>query len=241
LIDPCRLVGRGFSSDSFPVAGTKVVDLYLDSAARANTLYGDGVLRFDRPTRSIADTLVYDPIRPVQTNGGGARCTGNVKVLGSYDQSTLEMRNDVLVYTSKELKEDLSIAGFVEAELYVSSDAKDSDFTLKLIDVDGKGVAYNLDDNIFRIRYLEGFDRPALMQPGQVCKIAFSRMATANTFKKGHRIRLEVSSSNFPRYDRNLNTGGNNFDEFKAVVAHNSVHHSRTYLSRIRLPVTPSN
>jgi uncharacterized protein len=230
---------KWLSSDSFPVAGTKFVDLYLDSAGRANTLYGDGVLKSERPARSTADTFVYDPIRPVQTNGGGACCMGNVKVLGSYDQSTLEMRNDVLVYTGEPLKQDLAVAGLVEAELYVSSDAKDTDFTLKLIDVDENGVAYNLDDNILRARYREGFDRTVFMQPGQVYKIAFAPMATANTFKKGHRIRLEVSSSNFPRYERNLNTGGHNFDESKVVVAHNSVHHSGTYLSRIRLPVTP--
>ena len=104
--------------------------------------------------------------------------------------------------------------------------------------MDPAGVAYNLDDNIFRARYREGYDRQVFMKSGEVYKLTFPPMITANTFKKGHSVRLEVSSSNFPRYDRNLNTGGNNFDEAKPVIAHNSVHHSGKYLSRIRLPVS---
>lgn len=226
------------SSDSFPAKGTKAVDLYLTSSGRSNTLYGDGVLTFEQPKQSAADTFVYDPVRPVETLGGGACCMGSVKATGSYDQSTLEMRNDVLVYTTPALEQDLTVAGFVEVDLYVSSDAKDTDFTLKLIDVDPAGVAYNLDDNIFRARYREGYDRQVFMKSGEVYKLTFPPMITANTFKKGHSVRLEVSSSNFPRYDRNLNTGGNNFDEAKPVIAHNSVHHSGKYLSRIRLPVS---
>jgi putative CocE/NonD family hydrolase len=228
------------SGDRFPAEGTKLVDLYLTSAGHANTLYGDGVLSFERPKNAAVDTFVYDPLRPVQTHGGGACCMGSgVRATGSYDQSTLEMRKDILVYTSPVLEEDLVVAGFVEVELYVSSDARDTDFTLKLIDVDPDGVAYNLDDNIFRVRYREGYDRQVFMKPGEVYKLTFPPMITANTFKKGHRVRLEVSSSNFPRYDRNLNTGGNNFDESKAVVARNSVHHSAKHPSRIRLPVSP--
>jgi putative CocE/NonD family hydrolase len=227
------------SSDSFPAKGTKYVDYYLASSGRANTLYGDGTLSVERPKQEAADTFVYDPIRAVQTLGGGACCMGTVKATGAFDQSTLEMRNDILVYTSPVLERDLAVAGFVEVDLYVSSDARDTDFTLKLIDVDPAGVAYNLDDNIFRARYREGYDKQVFMRAGEVYKLTFAPMITANTFKKGHRVRLEVSSSNFPRYDRNLNTGGNNFDESKAVVARNSVHHSGKHLSRIRLPVSP--
>lgn len=228
------------SSDSFPVKGTKFVDLYLSSAGRANTLHGDGALSFEQPKQAAADTFVYDPLRPVQTLGGGACCMGSIKATGAFDQSTLEMRNDILVYTTPELQEDLTVAGFVEVEIYVSSDAKDTDFTLKLLDVDPEGVAYNLDDNILRVRYREGYDRQVFMKDGEVYKLTFAPMITANTFKKGHRVRLEVSSSNFPRYDRNLNTGGNNVDESKPVIARNSVHHSDKYPSRIRLPVTPA-
>lgn len=227
------------SGDTFPPQGTKYVDLYLTSAGHANTLYGDGKLSFERPTSAAADTFVYDPMRPVQTHGGGACCMGTIKATGSYDQSTLEMRNDILVYTSPVLEQDLTVAGFIEVDLYVSSDARDTDFTLKLIDVDPDGVAYNLDDNILRARYREGYDKQVFMKAGEVYRLTFPPMITANTFKKGHRVRLEVSSSNFPRYDRNLNTGGDNFNESTAVVARNTVHHSARYVSRIRLPVSP--
>jgi putative CocE/NonD family hydrolase len=163
---------------------------------------------------------------------------GTIKATGSYDQSTLEMRNDILVYTSPVLEQDLTVAGFIEVDLYVSSDARDTDFTLKLIDVDPSGAAYNLDVNIFRARYREGYDKQVFMKAGEVYKLTFPPMITANTFKKGHRVRLEVSSSNFPRYDRNLNTGGDNYNEPQAVVARNTAHHSPQYVSRIRFPVT---
>jgi len=133
------------SSDSFPLQGTKYVDYYLTSSGRANTLYGDGTLSVERPKQAAADTFVYDPLRPVQTLGGGACCMGTIKAVGAFDQSTLEMRNDILVYSTPPLEKDLTVAGFVEVEIYVSSDAKDTDFTLKLIDVDPDGVAYNLD------------------------------------------------------------------------------------------------
>ncbi len=173
------------------------------------------------------------------THGGGACCMGDIKATGAFDQSTLEMRSDILVYSTPELDEDVTVAGYVEVELYVSSDAKDTDFTVKLIDVHPDGTAYNLEDNIFRARYREGYDKQVFMKPGKVYNIVFPPMVTANTFKKGHRIRLEVSSSNFPRYDRNLNTGGNNYNESEPVVARNRIHHSSEHASRIRIPVTP--
>jgi hypothetical protein len=226
------------TGDRFPLEGTEYVDLFLDSGGKANTLYGDGVLARTPSEKDGSDGYIYDPLRPVQTHGGGACCMGDVKATGAFDQSTLEMRSDILVYTTPVLEEDLVVAGFVEVELYVSSDAKDTDFTTKLIDVDPDGTAYNLDDDIFRARYREGYEEPVLMEKGQVYRVVFPPMITANTFKKGHRIRLEVSSSNFPRYDRNLNTGGHNYDESEPVVARNRIHHSPQYRSRIRLPVT---
>ncbi len=230
---------RWVTGDRFPARDARYVDLFLDSGGSANSLYGNGVLSYEAPKKSVSDGFVYDPMRPVPTLGGSACCMGTLtkQAVGARDQSTLEMRNDVLVYTSAELKEDLAVAGFVEAELHVSSDAKDTDFTIKLIDVHPDGAAYNLDDAILRVRYREGWDRQVFMEPGKIYRIAFQPMITANTFKAGHRVRVEVSSSNFPRYDRNLNTGGNNYDESKAVVARNRVHHSSRYPSRIRLPV----
>ena len=121
--------------------------------------------------------------------------------------------------------------------MYVSSDAKDTDFTIKLIDVYPDGSAYNLDETIQRVRYREGYDKEVFMEDGEVYKVDLTPMATSNYFKKGHRIRIEISSSNFPRFARNLNTGGNNFDESEGVVARNKVHHSSAYPSEIRLPI----
>lgn len=229
---------RWVNADRFPINDTTHLDLFLDSAGRANTLYGDGILSHKPPSRKTSDGFIYDPLRPVETLGGGACCMGSIKAAGSYDQSTLEMRSDILVYTTEALDQDLNVAGPVEIELYVSSDAKDTDFTVKLIDVYPDGAAYNLDDTIFRARYREGWNRKVLMKRDEVYKLTIPPMITANTFKKGHRVRIEVSSSNFPRYDRNLNTGGNNYDESKPVVAHNRVHHSGRYASKIRLPVS---
>lgn len=229
---------RWVTSNQFPLKGTEMVELFLDSQGSANSRSGDGVLSFDAPpAEDNSDGFVYDPMHPVPTLGGGACCQGNAVHPGAYDQAELEIRDDVLVYTTQALEEDLVVAGFIEVELYVSSSAKDTDFTVKLVDVEPDGRAFNLDDNIMRVRYREGYDKTVLMEDGEVYKVVFAPMVTANTFKAGHRIRLEVSSSNFPRYDRNLNTGGNNFDEAEPVIAKNRVHHSTVYPSVLRLPV----
>ena len=149
----------------------------------------------------------------------------------------METRNDILVYTSEPLEEGIEVSGFIEATLFVSSDAKDTDFTIKLIDVYPDGRAYNLDETIQRARYREGYDKEVFMKEGEVYEIKMTPMATSNYFKKGHRIRIEVSSSNFPRFARNLNTGGRNYDESKGVVAHNKIHHSEKFPSRIVIPI----
>jgi putative CocE/NonD family hydrolase len=154
----------------------------------------------------------------------------------------MEARADILVYTSEPLKEGLEVSGSMDATLYVSSDAKDTDFTVKVLDVYPDGTAYNLDETIQRLRYRDGYDKPLVwMEPGKVYKVALQPMTTSNYFAAGHRIRIEVSSSNFPRFDRNLNTGGNNYDETKPVTAHNSVHHSRQYPSQITLSVVKTS
>ncbi len=166
--------------------------------------------------------------------GGNVCCTGNAVTGGAFDQRKMEARADILVYTSEPLKEGIEVSGPIEATLYVSSDAKDTDITVKLIDVYPDGTAYNLDETIQRLRYREGYDKPPVwMENGKVYKVALQPMNTSNWFAAGHRIRIEVSSSNFPRFDRNLNTGGNNYDEAKGVVAHNTVHHSRSTRRRL--------
>jgi len=153
------------------------------------------------------------------------------------DQRDIEARADVLTYTTPVLEEGVTVAGPIEVVLYVSSDAKDTDFTVKLVDVYPDGKAINLSDDGFRVRYREGFDKKMLMEEGEVYKITLTNMVTANYFKPGHRIRLQVTSSNFPAYERNMNTGGNNYDEAEWVVAENAVHHGNDYPSYIELPV----
>jgi len=148
----------------------------------------------------------------------------------------MEEREDILVYTSDPLEEGVEMSGFIESVLYLSSDVKDTDLTIKIIDVLPDGTAYNLDETIQRVRYREGYDKEVFMGKDQVYKVELTPMATSNYFKKGHRIRVEVSSSNFPRFSRNLNTGGDNYDESESVVAHNTIHHSKRYPSHIKLP-----
>jgi putative CocE/NonD family hydrolase len=226
------------SSDTWPPAGSQPMTLYLASGGKANTLDGDGALSAGSPGADKPDTFTYDPMNPVPSYGGNVCCTGNAVSGGAFDQRKMEARPDILVYTSEPLKEAIEASGPIEATLYVSSDAKDTDITVKLIDVYPDGVAYNLDETIQRLRYREGYDKPPVwMEAGHVYKVTLQPMTTSNYFPAGHRIRIEVTSSNFPRFDRNLNTGGNNYDESKGVVAHNAVHHSKQYASSVTLTV----
>jgi putative CocE/NonD family hydrolase len=150
----------------------------------------------------------------------------------------MEERPDILVYSSDVLKEGIELSGSIDVTLYVSSDAKDTDFTVKLIDVDENGKAWNLDETIQRMRYRDGYDKPLVwMEKDKVYRVKFSPMTTSNYFAPGHRIRIEISSSNFPRFDRNMNTGGDNFSETSGVIANNAVHHSKQYPSEITISV----
>jgi len=225
------------SSDIWPPNNTAVGTLYLNSNGSANSLYGDGALTTSPPDEDQPDTYYYDPHNPVPSYGGNVCCTGNAVQGGAFDQRQMETRGDILVYSTPPLTEGLEMTGFIESTIYVSSDAKDTDFTIKLIDVHPDGTAYNLDETIQRARYREGYESPVWMEDGEVYKIDFTPMSTSNYFKKGHQIRIEISSSNFPRFDRNLNTGGDNYNESKGVIAKNMIHHSTEYPSQIRIPV----
>ena len=225
------------SSNQWPPEDSKLVTYYLSSGGEANTMYGDGTLSTTLPGKGKPDSYVYDPMNPVTSYGGNVCCTGNAVKGGAFDQRVIETRNDILVYTTDVLEEGVEVTGFIESTLYVSSDVKDTDFTIKLIDVYPDGRAYNLDETIQRARFREGYDKEIFMNEGEVYKIDLTQMATSNYFKKGHRIRIEISSSNFPRFARNLNTGGNNYDETEAIVANNKIHHSNKYPSQIRLPI----
>lgn len=225
------------SADTWPPESAKKGILYLSSNGHANSLYGDGKLTTAPPSQDNPDTYYYDPHNPVPSYGGNVCCTGNAVQGGAFDQREMETRNDILVYSTEPLTEELEMTGTIESTIYVSSDAKDTDFTIKLIDVHPDGTAYNLDETIQRARYRDGYETPVWMEDGEVYRINFTPMSTSNYFKKGHRIRIEISSSNFPRFDRNLNTGGANFNESKGVVAKNSIHHSAQYPSQISIPV----
>ncbi len=228
---------RWQTADAWPPPNAEMVTYYLDSRGRANAPSGDGVLTTRRPDRERTDAFTYDPMNPVPSHGGNVCCTGNAVQGGALDQRTLEEREDILVYTSEAFTDGVEVTGTIGVTLFVSSDVRDTDFTVKLIDVYPDGTAYNLDESIQRARYRDGYDRPVFMEPGQVYEIEVGPLSTSNWFAPGHRIRIEVSSSNFPRFTRNLNTGGRNWDETEGVVAHNVVHHSARYASRIRLPV----
>ncbi|MDX1943438.1 MAG: CocE/NonD family hydrolase [Saprospiraceae bacterium] len=225
------------SADVWPPANAEMTTFYLNSGGKANSLYGDGKLMNTPARQDMPDGFAYDPMNPVPSYGGNVCCTGNAVQGGAFDQQKMETRNDILVYTSEPLKEGIEVSGFIETTLYVSSDVKDTDFTIKIIDVYPDGKAYNLDETIQRVRYREGYDKEVFMENGKVYKVEMTPMSTSNYFEKGHSIRIEISSSNFPRFDRNMNTGGNNYDESTGVVAHNKVHHSAAYPSQIRLPI----
>ncbi|WP_373521945.1 CocE/NonD family hydrolase [Aquiflexum sp.] len=224
-------------SDTWPPKEAQMVTYFLDSKGNANSRLGDGKLSTSRPSKDNPDTFQYDPMDPLTSYGGNVCCTGNAVQGGSFDQQEIELRKDILVYTSEALPEGIEISGFIESKLYLSSDVKDTDLTIKLIDVYPDGTAYNLDETIQRVRYREGYEKEVFMENGKVYEVNMTPMSTSNYFEKGHKIRIEVSSSNFPRFDRNLNTGGNNYDEAEGVVATNAIHHSRKYPSSVSLPV----
>ncbi len=233
------VMGKGWREESeWPLARTRWTKLYLASGGRANSRFGDGRL-VEGPTAAEGsfDRFYYDPRTPVPTLGGSFGA-GDI-VDGPHDQSAIETRHDVLVYTSEPFANGVEVTGPMEAVLYVSSSARDTDFTVKLVDVAPDGAAYNIEDGILRARYRESLEKPAFMEPGEVYELRIDLHATSNYFAPGHRIRLEVSSSSFPRYERNLNTGGNNYDETDPVAAENVVHHTARHPSYILLPVVP--
>jgi len=234
------LLGQGEwkSADSWPPANSHGQTYYLHSGGNANSSAGDGRLEITLPGEQKPDAFTYDPGNPVPSRGGTVCCTGNPEdQSGIFDQSDIELRQDVLVYTGDVLEDNLTLTGPVGAVLWVSSSARDTDFTLKLVDVWPDGRAYNIQDSILRARYREGFDTQIMMTRGEIYRLEIKMNDTAYVLKAGHRLRLEISSSNFPRSARNLNTGGNNYDETKWVVAENTIYHSAEYPSHLILPV----
>jgi putative CocE/NonD family hydrolase len=232
----------------WPLPGTHYTDWYLGSSGRANTVHGDGTLS-PLPISDSAgeDAFRYDPLRPVPTHGGGSFLPGGYIAAnaGPRDQRVIEERDDVLCYTSEPLNSALTIIGPVQAELYVSTSTRDTDFTAKLVDVHPDGRAMSVTDGILRLRYRDNGNgngnAPTLAEPGEVYAITIDLAATAIVLPAGHRLRLEVSSSNFPRFDRNTNSGGVIAEETEPDlrVAVNRIHHRGRQPSRLVLPVQP--
>jgi hypothetical protein len=223
----------------WPLARTEWTPFYLHSSGSANTLHGDGSLSTEASADEPADKYNYDPESPTPTNGGCNCCNPEIIPWGVFDQRSVEMRPDVLVYTTPPLEQDLEVTGPVMMHLYASTDGPDTDFTAKLVDVFPDGKAWNLCDGITRGRYRNGRGPAELLTPGEVYKFEIDLWVTSIVFKAGHRIRVEISSSNFPRFDRNLNTGGPIGDDDQPRIARNRVYHDADHPSYILLPVIP--
>ena len=242
---PVRIFVMGVNSwrdeDDWPLPDTDFVDYHLGGGGRANTAAGDGTLAPGAPGDAATDVYLYDPRNPVPTVGGASFLPGLFigANAGPRDQRAVEQRGDVLCYSTAPLDAPLEVTGPVEAILHVSSSARDTDITAKLVDVAPDGRAESLADGILRLRYRNSLSEPALLEPGRVYEVRVDLVATSNVFAAGHRIRLEISSSNFPRFDRNTNTGGVIAQEGEADFqpALNRVHHGRGYPSRLVLPV----
>src|SRR5580693_958180 len=223
----------------WPLPDTSYVPYYLHGSGRANTSAGDGRLSTEAPGHSAVDTYLYDPLRPVPSLGGRLMLPSTANAAGPVDQRPVESRDDVLCFTTEVLTEPVEVTGPVSLTLYVSSTAPDTDFTGKLVDVFPDGRAIFLTDGILRVRYRNSLAEPEPLTPGEAYQISLDLSVTSNVFLPGHRIRLEVSSSNFPRFDRNTNTGGVIADESadQVAVAVNRVLHGPGYPSTLVLPV----
>ena len=240
---PVRLFVLGANTyrqeSDWPPPEAKPTRYFLHSAGAANSLRGDGSLSPAAPKNEAADKFTYDPGNPVPTIGGPLCCDAEHYEPGPRDQRAAENRDDVLVYSTKPLAEDLDVTGPVTLELWAESSAVDTDFTGKLVDVAPDGYATNLTEGILRMRYRDSQEKPELMNPGMVYKITVDLWATSNVFKKGHILRLEVSSSNFPRFDRNLNTGAEQATSKLFVPATNTILHDADHPSALVLSVIP--
>ena len=227
------------SFDAWPPENAEEMALYLYSDGNANTKFGDGYLSSEYPDKSQTDSFVSDPSNPVPSLGDNDWGMIPENRSGSYDQAPNETRRDVLVYTTAILEKPVQVTGPVKVIVHLSADVKDTDLAAKLVDVYPDGRAFNVAESIQRVRYRNGYNQPELMKEGEVYKVEIGPLLTSNMFKEGHRIRLEIAGSNFPRFARNLNTGGNNFDEEKMRVAHIAIHHGPEYPSRMELSVIP--
>jgi uncharacterized protein len=225
--------------DDWPLARAKNTKYYLHSTGAANGIAGNGALSTVAPAEEKADQYVYDPSDAVPTIGGPLCCGALPTGIGPEDQRPAETRSDVLVYTTPAFAKDTEVTGPVSLDLYVSSSAVDTDFTGTLVDVWPNGFAQNLTSGILRLRYRNSQEKPELANPGETYHITVDLWATSNVFLAGHKLRLEVSSSNFPRFDRNLNTGEEQARAMRMVKATNVIYHDKTHPSALIVPLVP--
>lgn len=222
----------------YPLARTQYRKLYFQSNGKANSDRGDGKLTWDAPDDSVNDTFRYDPAQPVPSLGGN-NCCGTPTPAGPIDQRPLEKRNDILVYTSDYLDKDIEVTGPLKVVLHASSDCTDTDFVAKLVDVFPDGRAIPVAEGIVRARYRESLSTPKLLDPGKPYEFTIDMVGTSNAFLKGHRIRVDLTSSHFPQFDRNPNTGEPFGKSSNIKVATQTVYHSKARASHILLPVIP--
>ena len=223
----------------WPLARAQPTSYYLHSEGRANSLNGNGVLSPDPLGEEPPDVFLYNPTNPVPSMGGPLCCNPYFMASGASDQRQIEARDDVLVYSTPPLQGDLEVTGPVTVVLWATTSALDTDFTAKLVDVCEHGCATNLTDGIIRARYRDSMSTPSLLEPGRAYCYTIDLWATSNVFKQGHRIRLEVSSSNFPRFDRNTNTGNLIAEDTQLRPAMQTVLHDSEHPSHITLPIVP--
>jgi putative CocE/NonD family hydrolase len=225
--------------EAWPLARATATKYFLHSAGKANSSAGDGQLSAQAPVTESKDSYVYDPANPVPTIGGPLCCDSMHLAPGPRNQQVVEERSDVLAYTTPAFTHDTEVTGPVSLDLFASTSAKDTDFTAKLLDVWPNGFAQNLTEGILRLRYRNSVDRPELARPGEIYHLVVDLWATSNVFLAGHRLRLEISSSNFPRFDRNLNTGEDQATSTKMLPATNTIYHNKERPSALVLPIVP--
>jgi len=223
--------------DDWPLANAKQMKYYLHSGGKANSLKGDGGLTTVAANSEPVDRYIYNPENPTPTIGGPLCCEATRLQPGPRDQRPVEAREDVLIYETPVLTQDVEVTGPVTAELFASSSAVDTDFVGKLVDVWPDGFAQNLTEGIIRARYRDSQEKATLISPDQIYKFKLDLWATSNVFKKGHRLRLEISSSNFPRFDRNMNTGEDIATAGKGTPATNRIYHDAEHPSALILPI----
>ena len=225
------------NEEEWPPKGVTITPMYLRSEGHSNSASGDGLLSFDKPGKELADCFIYNPMFPVPTKGGGNCCSPHIVNWGAFDQREIEARADVLVYTSETLTDEVEVSGPIILKLFASTDCADTDFTAKLVDVFPDGKAINLCDGIIRGRYRDSTEKQSLLNPGQVYEFTVDLYPTSNVFLPGHKIRLDISSSNFPRFDRNPNTGNKFGVDCELKTANQTVYHEKDFASHLLLPI----